>query len=716
MESLDEKSLSASEQTISSILKEMGANPELKTNSKYLIHSSTIPLASTMFVEPFYSKPKSLEHSCQECMYGRKKTGSCRESCPCQKIPLFNVEHRCFLTFIEKAIKPRHIFDGKITELASDYAFCFDTVALGDRLYPSDVRDVIHIQGWKPDLREFQVIKLLNQLYWFKSAKNHQNLEKLVSKMFNKFAERAAGKILRHIHFLDNLVMKTVVALPSYLDNYTWFSNSIGITFNDLLQDDLKEKDFLYTKYKEFGKYIKSCFNAEDVYVRAQILDYPLPERIFQLIKNPLDKYKEDIFNLFQNQFIDLTDTLEWRRTMTILLQNRMMELPPDHYVETEVIRYLDKIVEEVKEDSPTDIMPVLQSALDRNDIPNDIIQQETGKLAESLHNMIAESLRIDTKVTASYEYTRDEGGKLENARILIKEFFSQKLPIYVYDLQTGKRIEEIHPHIEKRDDISLHAELIFWISFQLSINALVRMDLMQRSKWHPILYENRKPHPFEDSIFKMKAEFIKEPGKLRGLSKTSAIFYWTTSPMMGIMNSVLALIPEHYDGLKRGSHGWRYAKRVSSTGPEGGRIFLEDGKVDPSFFHFYTDWKEATDFIDKKFGLRLFIGWGSITYIPAFYLDVCGRMLQVDLEMEYIPDKTLSERIGPRRGKVKRGFMMGLPLTKTILHLCQLYKQEKALLIMKESGKRFLRPTGNPPGYPYRFPLDKIRMFTPDH
>ena len=58
------------------------------------------------------------------------------------------------------------------------------------------------------------------------------------------------------------------------------------------------------------------------------------------------------------------------------------------------------------------------------------------------------------------------------------------------------------------------------------------------------------KGHDLYKTLFRAKAVFICEPGKLRPLTKGSSITYWTISPHVKFLQAVLAAVEEHQVGL----------------------------------------------------------------------------------------------------------------------------------------------------------------------
>jgi hypothetical protein len=456
----------------------------------------------------------------------------------------------------------------------------------------------------------------------------------------------------------------------------------------------------------EWTNHIKTWFNDEDTMQRSLALQYDLKHKVFALFNVPVAEYWLHICGEFQESGEDLTASLEWIDTMTILMQKRNLGLPPKNYTDQKVKEYLLKLTEEVQE-SPecNDTKVVIGSALERANIPPGILMNPEGRLQE----MISEAMRVDIRQTATVNFTRADGGKVREAQVLFMAFFKNGLNIPVRNMTTGEITTYIESKSESPEDPGIQSEVVFWLSLQILLNMLVLEKEIpaQYIDWniHKATMNDGGLALLASYVFTAKAEFIKEPGKIRGLTKTTGILYWALSPAMAMLNSVIALLPEHYDGLKRGAHAWRFQRRISGVGGDASYFYSPSGEMDPDSMFYYNDWTEATDFIPKAFGVRLLRALMDYTRFPYWYQNIVMVTMRRNLEIVFETEEYQGSLV------LKRGYMMGLPLTKTVLHLCHVYKQELIFLELIKKGYKIAVPKGkNIPSVPYRFPSAELQ------
>jgi len=184
------------------------------------------------------------------------------------------------------------------------------------------------------------------------------------------------------------------------------------------------------------------------------------------------------------------------------------------------------------------------------------------------------------------------------------------------------------------------------------------------------------------------KVLHIQEPLKQRNLTKSTSELTWFLTPAGKMLQEVLAKLPEHVVGLKLSSDAWKFQQRIHPNS-DGGFIF-KDGRVEESVFVF-SDWVEATDNIHKAVGYHHLKALMEYSGFPQAYKLM---VLQIVLTPQPVEEVLLdySDTKVLFQGFIRNGFMMGNPVTKSILHLLHVseinlakkYNKEKYNVIFK--------------------------------
>lgn len=189
----------------------------------------------------------------------------------------------------------------------------------------------------------------------------------------------------------------------------------------------------------------------------------------------------------------------------------------------------------------------------------------------------------------------------------------------------------------------------------------------------------------------------ISEPGKERNLTKSHACLAWFLTPASKITQGLLAFLPEHRAGLLESNHEWRHQKRISALSDESGFVYdSATGKLQKEIRHVFKDWTESTDFISKLVGWSHLRGLLDYVGFPHSYKQL---LLKTIVEPQPVVE-TLSriiledgqEIVEPVnwKGFIREGFMMGNPMTKTILHLVHVSERTIVTHFLTRKGLRF--------------------------
>jgi hypothetical protein len=265
---------------------------------------------------------------------------------------------------------------------------------------------------------------------------------------------------------------------------------------------------------------------------------------------------------------------------------------------------------------------------------------------------------RVTVTTTASYESTRREGGTLEAIRKIVHQG-SYGVPVEIRDLETGEVTG-----LEVLSNLT-PGEYIFWKSLEFILRCTA---------------EERR------TAF---LTVVKEPGKARSVTKTLAC----VKVVLDLVNKLcsepmLKGIPSSESGMGRAHHGWNLftaymgedksfdmfaVKQRVSVDIVGG---VERTDFYEKVFALSTDYEEATDHMSHEVGRMLGVWWmracGIPTYLRKLVADICYKPRTIVFE-----GKGFLKKIGVptgegqlRRVTLRKGVLMGDPLTKPVLHL----------------------------------------------
>ena len=328
------------------------------------------------------------------------------------------------------------------------------------------------------------------------------------------------------------------------------------------------------------------------------------------------------------------------------------------------------------------------------NPTTDDWHDDESRKRTEVLQKAI-NGVSINIKPTADIEHTWLEAGKLETERLFLRKLTSTKNTIVVRDLNTFESIEKINidrGYIVDEENIST---LTFYGALQLAINAACDEDQelgnSNFAAWrkHYLLLNEQQSiggelgtiTAIDPKIFDSEITQIKEALKDRSLTKTSAFLIWVLTVASQLIQTVLAEIPSHTVGLKGASDAWNFFKRINTDDPFSDFLFdSKTGEVIENAVFFSTDWRSATDGINRFRGSIIMKAFMDYTSFPGAYGRLTLWLMSHNLKTKerysfwtrYDQDEQGIMRLlkGEWNGEVKRGFPMGVITTKAQLHL----------------------------------------------
>jgi hypothetical protein len=116
------------------------------------------------------------------------------------------------------------------------------------------------------------------------------------------------------------------------------------------------------------------------------------------------------------------------------------------------------------------------------------------------------------------------------------------------------------------------------------------------------------------------------------------------------------------------------HQRRVSAESFESYFIYDEEtGLRRDTIWNGFQDWTESTDYIPREVGGTALFSWLRHIGFPKWFAGITIRLGMVNFEVTEVVSRTWIDdvvQIKKYTGKCTEGFMMGNPITKTILHL----------------------------------------------
>lgn len=303
----------------------------------------------------------------------------------------------------------------------------------------------------------------------------------------------------------------------------------------------------------------------------------------------------------------------------------------------------------------------------------------------------VINNIKLPLKPSASIRSTVFQGGKVEDARQLLNDGMKYRWKIPIRDLDTGKILEYLQFEPELSKQVPEHEGYIFWTSFQMVLNHFSggKGDL-----YHELPYSEE----WMNEMWKMSIVHISEPGKERNLTKTSSILAWFLTVASKVSQMVLSFNQDHRAGLVLSAQDWMHQRRVSSESYESAWMYDKSTrKRVKGTWNGFQDWTESTDHMSRQVGAAALIGWFHYIGFPNFY----GKFVILTTQQDYTVHEYLTtdweDGVIQRHyynGKVTEGFMMSMPLTKTILHLMHDINVGSVDLLLQSLGVRIAPPS----------------------
>jgi hypothetical protein len=714
-----------------------GGRKFTSSNSKYVVHTHTIPLATTLdqqylirhkphesYFHGFAAGEKGSAHCPhRSCMFiKRDKTRSrerLKENCPCYEVALESgsLQPLCFLVYVRSLNKNLVGLESDQEPLfhldPAEVMFCQNSAGCFDNSYPGWMRDECGLTGWN-HVGPKTIIKVMKSLYWYREFDDQYKLTRQILEAIRTFGfKKVRHNIMQSLHTLNSLLIKKLIAFAPEIEGYVPLAKHTAWGFSEIMKDygyklewthsglPVEPVDMFYLDAKAFANGVKSGFHKESRLDRLSVLNLPASTKAFRaFFGSELRRLQKYVESVWASSGSDYTLSPAWIFRMTTLSQTRGIGYLPDAVAECKRLSFRMNVNRKIEHVEPE--MMHLQAVatvqrLREGGIPyHALTQHRHGSLSKEDKEKLEDAFaRVDVplKNTASVDTFVKDGGKVEDARLLLSLARANDWQIPVRDLDTHGILEYISLTNDREFDSEQTSRFLFWIAYQLFINHWARKGQWDKTEVIDLMDGAQIYAP---SIMNAKIVHISEPGKERNLTKSHAALAWFLTPGAKLCQGVLAMLPEHRAGLLESGHEWRHQKRISALSDESGFIYdSRTGKTHREIRHVFKDWTESTDFICKFVGyahLRAFLDYVDF---PRSYKRLILKTIVEEQPVEEVVSRRVmndEEIVDPIKwkGSIREGFMMGNPMTKPILHLVHESERAVATLFLTRRGLRF--------------------------
>lgn len=483
-----------------------------------------------------------------------------------------------------------------------------------------------------------------------------------------KPSERA-NRFLQLLVTIDGVFTQKYVAFPEGAWNWEKFDRFVLGLLAMLLPDEFVDGEISKIAIET----VRSAY-ADLKSARQRIKELGLHEKYQELLEEGRSG-ENPLLRLFVPEIKFLTEERDiYHKTcvLGILSQTRACGTPPPLVVLRSKIKFLQTVTEEPE---PLDAFSeyLIQYTIEKilSEAPDEAftgLQTKTG-------------VRVAT--SACYEKTREEGGTAEAINDIVYEGTVGR-PAIIRDLYTGAEVEQ-----KLLDDLT-PGEYIFWRCLE-EVLALPPEELR-----------------------KCFLLLVREPGKARAVTKALAALKIVLDLVNGVVSWPIGkAFPSSESGMLKESHGWNFFKDLLSDEE---LVFREKSVADTfgavgvllrtityhDVFISSTDLETATDFMHHQVGRRvgsaIMRKCGIPPILRGIVMATCFQPRTVEFTGtgvltafgEKVPVAVGEPDLNVRRVTLRRGVLMGDPLTKPILHLINIGTRELAVTLSNESVHLF--------------------------
>jgi len=276
----------------------------------------------------------------------------------------------------------------------------------------------------------------------------------------------------------------------------------------------------------------------------------------------------------------------------------------------------------------------------------------------ENFQDTASRQVKISLSNSASFNCTREQGGKIESARRLIDEM-PDNCPYF--DLETGQVLRTFG----REDDWLTPGEKLLHLSIAKAILSLTDRD------------------PMKQHIGDVRISVVQEPGKARVITVSTIEHSIILHPLGHFLAFFIALVPSSKTGLLASNHMWDTFKRMEKDNIPVDGIYSAYKAA--STFMGSEDWEDATNAENPHPFMVIFDSLAKLG-IPKFYLMICKIIFTMPRRVYDKSILTTGNFSAPLFIKYT-GILQGDPCCKNMLHLTHIVTRLVAQNQLKRIG-----------------------------
>jgi len=560
----------------------------------------------------------------------------------------------------------------------AEVMFCQNSQSITDSRYSAPMRSVVGFDGWRAANSPERLAKALDTLYWYRKQVSNKT-RVLLGKHSGNF-QTLKSCVEQTLHTVNGVLCKKFLLFPCEMEGYTKLSELTAQLFESIVEDYLRPPGWkipspdnsIFLRMKMVMKAVKRSFCSENKEVRwecFQLLEGTIRHCKFAKFFAPAVARLKARAQSFET---DYTESIAWVNTMSGMSQTRNLGYLPEWIALVKRAEFRDNIGRteiDVDRNKLLLIRKVVQERQREMGIEPRFLSLHGRKTQKDFGEVI-NNIKLPLKPTASVRSTVFQGGKVEDARQLLNCAMMNRWRIPIRDLSNSTIDDWIQFSPDMAKEAPEHEGFLFWTALQILVNWFAR----KYKKYEKLLLELPGSEEWEAELWKMSIVHISEPGKERNLTKTSSVVAWVLTIASKVSQMVLAFNQDHRAGLILSAQDWMHQRRVSSDAYESFWMYdRATRKRMPNVWNGFQDWKESTDFIPRQVGAVALAAWFEYIDFPRWYSDLTLLVVRRSYD---VTEYTHTDWVGGEvirhyyAGRVSEGFMMSMPLTKTILHL----------------------------------------------
>jgi len=520
---------------------------------------------------------------------------------------------------------------------------------------------------------------VLNQTFWYRKFVS-KSTRKYLSYQFERVGGKSYKQRISHVlHTLNGQMVQKILLFPCEMEGYSKQARLTAILFEELVRDYFPNcltvptvDTSIFMRMKSIKQKVKQTFCSMNPEVRFAVFDAVIDHQHgcahARFWAACFSRLKRRITGLDD----DYTQSPAWIYTMSGFSQTRNLGWLPEWVAEPARKQFRDNLAREkvlVPKHELLLMFKLIQKRMYEEGIENQFLES-TGRHSDPDFREVIHSLRIPLKPSASNNSTVSQGGKVEDARQLLNDAIRNKWRVPKRNFSDGSITGYLEYTEALRQEKPDYEEYLFWIALQILMNYHVR----KHSRFKGTIVELPGSEPWEQDLWKMQIVHISEPGKERNLTKTSALVSWVLTVSSKICQMTLAFHQDHRAGLILSAQDWMHQKRIAADSYESRWMYDQTTRLrKPEVINGFQDWTQSTDFICRLVGGTALQAFMSYIAFPKWLAELTMVTVLQDYTVTEVLKTTYEDGIATREkysGVVSEGFMMSMPLTKTILHL----------------------------------------------